>query len=154
MASRNGVMQKCKFETIIQEKHSLMGKISTCRRGSTIWNIYAPPNRCAEYTGPKSGGKWTTRTCWRSWIRSRCDYLWFPAWAHPMGYDDVSKPVGISTDHDLIVARIDSPGIRHRAAGKSERMGPQSCRHGEERRPSTRTGRSPRRTSCNVGTGL
>lgn len=39
-------------------------------------------------------------------VRSRCGFLWCPAWAQTLGYENVDKPDGVSMDHALIMARI------------------------------------------------
>lgn len=86
-------------------------------RDEAIWS--ARPKASRTLT-PKSTGSWTPNTCWRSNTRASCIYLWVLLWTKRGGYDTVTKPGGISADHDLIVAHIRLPvpaSMRSRRCG-------------------------------------
>lgn len=77
------------------------GKKYTTKRDEDIWVNWP---RALRTSGPRpnSGAVWTTRTCWRTLRRTRCDDMLFPRWSST-ACDDLRRNSGIvNSHHDMI----------------------------------------------------
>lgn len=103
-------------EAVCDEEKKL-GKVNLTRRDEEIWANWPKASRAAS---PGCGATWTTRTCWRSGTRSRCDYIIAPGSATSAAYHSVVTPPEVAADHDMATLRIN---IAEKIAPRSRRSG-------------------------------
>lgn len=97
------------------------GKQHMTRRDEMIWSAWP---KFLHTLSPRAGcGSWTTRKCWRSGTRSRCDYLLVPREVISTGYENIPTKPEVSTDHEMIVARcrLQTPPATRRRRWRSAR---------------------------------